>query len=198
MESRIQSLARKCRACHADYPLNPPAHPFCECQIKPPVELERTESCLYIGDENDQRNSGEVVDIRDYECRSAPAIHSITKKTTVSTAHTMARSANGLTHIKVYAALARLSSRASSSGKSAGVSTNQSFNQYTAVVPFRGLSALFHAVAHHLTEVIERLGLPLFLVVPERPAVAGGRTLDLGASSSLSLLRSRTKSQSLL
>ena len=42
------------------------------------------------GDENDQRNSGEVVDIRDYECGSAPAIYSITRKTTASTAHTMA------------------------------------------------------------------------------------------------------------
>ena len=36
---------------NADYPLNPPAHPFRECQIKPAVELERRESCLYIGDE---------------------------------------------------------------------------------------------------------------------------------------------------
>ena len=78
--------------------------------------------------------------------------------------------------------MAWLRNRASSGGKSTGVSTNQSFNKHTALFPSRRLSALFHAVAHHLTEVIEWLGLPLFLVVPERPAVTGGRTLDLGAN----------------
>ena len=104
----MQSVARKCCACHADYPLNSPAHPFRECQIKPAVELERTESCLYIGDENDQRNSGEVVDIRDYESGSAPVIYSIMRKTTASTAQIIAHRANGLTHIKVQDGVGRL------------------------------------------------------------------------------------------